>query len=124
MALHRRRARLKLRPELAALVDALLADTAPGDEIDLDRIGESIGARAISQEEIDLLLVTIERRGRRVASPEGAHGEARLKIVLDTARALRAELGRAPSIAEIAERAGISREEVQHALALVRVMQR
>jgi hypothetical protein len=83
-----------------------------------------VGARAISQEEIDLLLHTIEQRGRRIAAPEGAHGESRLKVVLDTARALRTELGRAPTAAEIAERAGIRREEVQHALALVKVMQR
>jgi hypothetical protein len=118
------RSGVSLRPDLAKLVADLLAGTAKGDAIELDAIGEAIGARAISQDEIDAVLSAIEKRGRRVVSPEGGRGEASLKIVLDAARVLRADLGRAPRPDEIAQRAGISREEVQHALALARVIQR
>jgi hypothetical protein len=113
-----------LRPELAAIVDELLRGTAKGDAIELDAIGEAIGARKIAQDEIDAVLSAIERRGRRVVSAEGGRGELHLKSVLDAARALRAELGRPPRTDEIAERAGISRDDVQHALSLARIMQR
>ena len=113
-----------LRPELAAVVDGLLRDTAKGGTITLDAIGDAIGTRAASADEIDVMLSMIEAQGRHVVSPEGGSGESKLKSVLDAARALRAELGRPPRHDEIAARAGISREDVQHALALARIMQR
>lgn len=115
---------MTLRPELTALVEALLEGTASGDRIELDAIGEAIGARAISQAEIDEILTEIERRGRRVTSRRGGDGEAILRRVLELARAMRVELGRPPRADEIASRAGIAREEVLHALSLARIMQR
>jgi 2-hydroxychromene-2-carboxylate isomerase len=114
----------QLRTDLATMVEELLARTPAGGVIDLDTIGEAIGARAISQDEIDAVLATIEQRGRHVATPSGGQGEAILKTVLDAARVLQTELGRPPRADEIATRAGISREEVQHALSLARIMQR
>lgn len=113
-----------LRPELAKLVDDLVAGTRDGDAITLDAVGEAIGARAIGQDEIDAILSAIEHRGRRVVSDEGGRGELHLKSVLAAARTLRSELGRAPRPDEIAERAGITKSEVQHALALARIIQR
>jgi hypothetical protein len=118
------RSGVSLRPELVSLLEELLRNSAEGDAIELDAIGEAIGARAISQDEIDSILSAIEQRGRRVASAEGGRGEADLKTVLAAARELRAELGRPPRPDEIVARAGISREEVQHALALARIIQR
>ena len=106
------------------MVDGLLRDTASGGTITLDAIGDAIGTRAASADEIDVMLSILESRGRRVVSPEGGSGESKLKSVLDAARALRAELGRPPHQDEIAARAGISREDVEHALALARIMQR
>ncbi len=113
-----------LRADLAAVVEGLLAATREGDAIELDAIGEAIGARAISQDEIDTVLEILEARGRRVVTPDGGHGEATLKVVLETARALRVEIGRAPRAEEIAGRAGLTITAVQHALSLARVMQR
>jgi hypothetical protein len=113
-----------MRPDLVALVDKLLEGTAPGDAITLDAIGEAIGARRVGQDEIDEMLSTIEARGRIVTTPAGGQGEARLKRVLEAARALRAELGRAPRAAQIAERAGLTPSEVEHALALAKIIQR
>ncbi len=114
----------RLRPELATVVDDLLRGTARGDVITLDAIGEAIGVRAASADEIDLMMSMLEEQGRQVVSEEGGRGEAKLKSVLDAARVLRAELGRAPRHDEIAARAGMSREDVQHALSLARIMQR
>lgn len=113
-----------LRPELAALVDGLVRGTAEGGSITLDAIGEAIGARAITPPEIDAMLSEIEARGRRVVSAEGGRGERHLKSVLAAARELRVELGRPPRPDELAVRAGLTIAEVQHALALARVMQR
>jgi DNA-directed RNA polymerase sigma subunit (sigma70/sigma32) len=47
-----------------------------------------------------------------------------LKTVVATARALSVELGRRPSVAEIAARSGLTEDDVRHALSLARVMQR
>lgn len=113
-----------LRPDLASVVDELLRTSKKGEAITLDAIGDAIGTRPASADEIDVMLTMLEEGGRHVASKEGGRGEAKLKSVLDAARALRTELGRAPRHDEIAARAGISREDVQHALALARIMQR
>lgn len=117
-------ARFELRSELAAVVDGLVAATDEGASISLDAIGEAIGALAVSQVEIDRILDVLEERGRRVTSSDGGHGERHLHRVLDAARALVAELGRRPNTAEIAERSGLGVEQVRHALALARIMQR
>jgi hypothetical protein len=113
-----------MRPELERIAQSILAATSVGDAVELDAIGEAIGTASISPDEIDALFGVLEAAGRRIASPEGARGIARLARVLDAARALRAELGRAPRADEIARHAGLSAAEVQHALALARVMQR
>lgn len=115
---------MSLRPLLAAIVERLLDGTNAGDAIELDAIGEAIGANAISQDEIDAVLRAIEARGRKVSSPQGGGGETSLKKVLAAARSLRVELGRAPRVAEVAARAGIPDAEVEHALALARIIQR
>lgn len=90
----------------------------------LDEIGEALGVMAVSAEEIDALMAELEAAGRRIEGPDGAQGESRLRLVLATARELRAELGRTPRAEEIAQRASIPIEAVRHALALAKVMQR
>jgi hypothetical protein len=111
-----------VRPELAALVEEILRDA--GKTIELDTIGEAIGARAITAEEIDGILATIEARGHTIRTRAGGSGESTLKTVLTTARALKSELGRTPTSAEIATRSGLALIDVQHALSLARIMQR
>jgi hypothetical protein len=113
-----------LRPDLLTIAEALLARVPAGGEIELDAIGEAIGARVISPPEIDAMITMLEERGRRVSSPAGGEGEATLKVVLATARMLRQELGRPPRTDEIAARASLSRQAVDHALALAKVIQR
>jgi hypothetical protein len=115
---------MALRSDLAGIIESLIASTKEGDAIELDALGEAIGARAISQDEINAMLDMIDARGRHIVTPDGGHGEATLKIVLDAARSLRIEHGRPPRAEEIATRAGISITRVHHALSLARVMQR
>jgi hypothetical protein len=113
-----------LRAELKAIVEALLAASEDAREITLDAIGEAIGTRAITPEEIDAIIRALEAAGRTVSGPAGGDGEARLKAVLTAARELRPELGRAPTVGEIAARSGLGEDQVRHALALAKVMQR
>lgn len=112
-----------MRPELQAIVDTLLEASAATREVTLDALGDAIGTRAITPPEIDAMITALEEAGRKVVGPQGGEGEDRLKKVVATARELGPELGRKPTVAEIAERAGLSVEDVRHALALLKVMQ-
>ena len=115
---------MALRRELRAIADALLAASAASKEVPLDAIGQAIGTRAVTPVEIDALIATLEAAGRRVTGPQGGAGEDRLKAVVAAVRALRPALGRAPTAAEIATKAGVSEDDVRHALTLLKVMQR
>ena len=119
--------RARLRAELEAVVAALLASSERSREVTLDAIGDAIGMRAVSHEEVDAILSALESRGRRVVAGEnetGGGGEDRLRTVVVTARALGAELGRRATIVEIAAKSGLSVGEVRQALFLARVIQR
>jgi hypothetical protein len=113
-----------VRPELKRVLEELLAASAASGEVHLDAVGEAIGARAITTPEIEALLDGLSAAGRTLVSPPGGDGEAHLKAVIAAARALGPALGRRPTAAEIAERAGLPLGAVLHALALVKIMQR
>lgn len=113
-----------MRPELQSILDALLQASTASGEVRLDELGDAIGARAITSPEIDAMITALETAGRKVVGPAGGAGEDRLKAVVATARTLGPELGRKPTVAEIAARAGLTADEVRHALALLKVMQR
>jgi hypothetical protein len=114
----------KIRPELQAIIDVLLLATEESHEVSLDTLGEAIGARAVSYVEIDEMLAVLESAGRRVVGATDLRGEEQLRTVVATAKVLSGELGRRPTINEIAERAGLSVAQVKHALLLTRIMQR
>ena len=122
-----------LRPELSRIVEGLLSQKKSG--VSLDDLGEAIGALAISTDEIDAMVTALEGAGRSVGAEDGvvtrrgkndekAPGEKFLLEVLTAARVLRHGLGRSASPAEIAARSGLTLNDVHHALALARVMQR
>lgn len=113
-----------MKPELRAVLEALLAESEDSSEVSLDALGEALGTHAISTDDVDEIMRALEGAGRKVIGPEGGGGEDRLKMVVTTARALVAELGRKPRIEEIAQRSGLSEDDVRHALALAQVMQR
>ncbi len=111
-----------MRDEVARVLASLFVMSEKTKTISLDEIGEVLGVIAITTDEIDALLAALEARGRRVTAPSGGGGESRLKVVLATARELRAQLSRPPKPAEIAERASLTEQEVRHALALAKVI--
>jgi len=111
-----------LRPAVSALLDAF----APGDDIPLDAIGNAVGGLGIGVDDIELMFDVIEHQGRTIAkgTSEVGAGTKRLNAVLDAGRRLRGKLGRTPTRAEIAAESKLTEDEVQHALALAKVMQR
>ncbi len=115
---------MSLRRELQPIVDALLAGSEGSGEISLDAIGDAIGAKPVSAEDVDAIMTELESSGRHVVGPSKGNGEERLAKVIDAARRLTTELGRRPNVIEIAARSGLTVEEVRHALGLARVMQR
>jgi hypothetical protein len=113
-----------VRDELRRVVDALLAASEDSRQVTLDAVGDAIGTLAVDARDVEAIFDALEAAGRRIGAPSGSHGESRLREVLVAARALRAELGRAPTAEEVAARSGLSLDAVRHALALAKVMQR
>lgn len=111
---------MALRPELRRVVDDLLAR---GRSLTLDEVAEAIGELAISSDEIDELLSAVEARTDVDATPPVGARES-LTRVLASARALKADLGRAPLPEEIAKHAGLSRDSVRLALLYARTLSR
>jgi hypothetical protein len=113
-----------LPPKLAPALARLLVRSERSKKVTLDEVGEAIGVVVVSTEDVDLLFGALEKAGRAVVGPEGQRGVGHLQRVLPAARALAASLGRPPTRAELAERTGLSEDEVKHALALGQVMGR
>ncbi|HLV20090.1 MAG TPA: sigma-70 domain-containing protein [Polyangiaceae bacterium] len=111
-----------LRADLRELLDRLLRSASP--VLGLDHIAEEVGDRAISFEEIDALFAALEAAGKTIGDPTRPPASTHLPLVLTTARALKRELGRTPRSAEIAERAGLTHDQVRLALLFARMLQR
>jgi hypothetical protein len=106
------------------VVHRLLAASELSREVSLDELGDALGTLSASYPEIDAMIALLEAQARHVAAPAGGSGEAHLAQVVSAAKTLSAQLGRRPSVAEIAPLAGLSIEQVKHALVLARIMQR
>jgi hypothetical protein len=106
------------------MLEALLTAIPAGAPLSLDRIGEEIGDKHVTPEEIYWLVDSLEHAGRAVGSAEGGDAMAALRQVLPAARALRAAAGRSPRVDEIVERTGLPRGDVLRALLLAQVMGR
>jgi hypothetical protein len=109
-----------VRQELADVV-ASLADK---EEVSLDELAHAIGARAVSFDDVDAIIHALEASGKRVGSAAGGGGEERLRVLLPAARALREELGRPPTMDELALRTKMHRDRVRLTLLLAQVMGR
>ncbi len=70
--------------------------------VDLNDIAEIIGDKAVSYDEVDLIIATLEERGCSVGGEPTVREMSLLREVLEAARRLATELGRRPSVEEIA----------------------
>jgi hypothetical protein len=113
-----------LRQELSTLVDSLAAASHASHEVTLDTLGDAIGARSVSYDEIDDIIAALEQRGRRVIAESDGRIEDRLRAVVAAGRTLTIELARRPTVPEIADRTHLSSAQVRSALMLARIMQR
>jgi hypothetical protein len=113
-----------LRQELSALVDSLAAASHASNEVTLDTLGDAIGARSVSYNEIDDIIAALEQRGRRVTAESDGRIEDRLRAVVSAGRTLTIELERRPTVPEIADRTHLSSAQVRSALMLARIIQR
>lgn len=102
------------------MADGLLALSRT---LTLDEVAEAIGELAITSDEIDELLSELEAKTSIDSDPPLGARES-LGRVLSSARALKAELGRAPAPDELAKHAGLSRESVRLALLYARTLSR
>jgi len=105
-----------LAPNLQALVDALAA-AHPGG-LTLDELGEELLHQPVTYADIDEIIGALEDLGFDLEGPAPAARPEELARVLTAARALGAEIGRRPTAAEIAERAGLTAVAVRRALRL------
>lgn len=113
-----------LRRDLLEIVDRLVAESPGSESISLDDLGQAIGLKSVSYAEIDAMISALEARDRKVEATTEGRGEEYLRLVVDALRTLSYELGRRPSLNEIALRTRLNHEQVRHALLLARIMQR
>lgn len=112
--------------DVDALVDELLRrhrapadggeNTAATGRVDLDDLEELIGDRAISYEEVELVITRLERAGMRVGDQLSGGEVELIQRVVGAAARLRGALGRPPRVEEIAEQEGIPEYVVRRSL--------
>jgi hypothetical protein len=88
--------------------------------VDLDDIAEVIDARAVSYEEVELIVDRLEAEGLSVGEPLNGEEIATMRCVVVTGHRLTAKLRRRPTIDEVAADSGHSVSSVRRALLQVR----
>lgn len=113
-----------MRPDLRALLDAMLARGRVEGPLAIDELADAIVALGVDAAEVEEWMTRFEDAGGAIAAPTGGGNAERLKVVLAVARDLARSLGRTPTPAEISARAGMDLVHVRWALALGRTMGR
>lgn len=113
---------MTMRREIEEVLQKLLAQ--PGPQLSLDAVGEALGTLAVTVDEVDHLMRTLEQHGRVVDEGATASPSTHLAVTLTSARRLRISLNRPPTPDEIAADAGISVTSVRSALLFARILQR
>lgn len=93
----------RVRVFITEVIEALVARHGTTTRVDLNDIAEIIGDRAVSYEEVDLIIGELETRGCAVGGEPTVREMGLLRLVLRAARDLHAELDRRPTVDEIAE---------------------
>jgi hypothetical protein len=105
-----------LAPNLQVIVDAIRKTHPAG--LTLDELGEELLHKPVTYADIDEIIGALEALGFDLEGPAPPAPPEELVRVLAAARALGGELGRRPTAAEIAERAGLTPIAVRRALRL------
>jgi AraC-like DNA-binding protein len=90
--------------------------------VPIDALGDA--CRLLSNAHVEEVFTLLENAGIAILHEATAPGAEVLKTLLPAARALRSELGRKPTVAELATRAGLSESATMHGLLYVRVLSR
>jgi hypothetical protein len=96
--------------------DELLLRYKAAGRVHLDDIDAVIGTRAVSYDEVEYLITRLEGEGLRVGEPLDERDVGVMRAVLASARALRGELGRPPTVEEVATASGQALHVVRRAL--------
>ena len=107
---------MALSPKVQTIFAALQAAHPEG--LGLDDLAEELIRKPLSYPEIEELIVALEAAGVDLEGPGTPARPEELARVLDSARAFAAEHGRRPTVAELADRAGLSPIVVRRALHL------
>ena len=105
-----------MRPRVLGFVSALLDRHREAGQIDLNDIDEVIGEDAVSDDEVDFIVERLEAEGLSVGEPPEASALEAMRAVVAAARALSADLGRRPTVDEIASAVGRPPHAVRRAL--------
>jgi hypothetical protein len=105
-----------LSPHLQPIFDALRSAHPNG--LTLDELAEELLRKPVSYPDIEELIAALEADGIDLEGPSSPARPEELARVLDSARAFAAEHRRRPTVAELAERAGLSPLVVRRALHL------
>ncbi|HVT06800.1 MAG TPA: hypothetical protein VHO67_05065 [Polyangia bacterium] len=107
---------MALSPHLQPIFDALKAAHPKG--LTLDELAEELIRKPVTYPDIEELIGALEADGIDLEGPGTPARPEELSRVLDSARAFAAEQRRRPSVAELADRAGLSPIVVRRALHL------
>lgn len=112
--------KIRVRPIVESILSELLLQHRGAGRVDLDDIAEVIDARAVTYEEVELIVDRLEAEGLSVGEPLGGLDIAILRCVIVTGHRLTAELRRRPTIRELAAHSGHAESAVRRALLQVR----
>lgn len=94
---------------------------AHGASVPLDALGDA--CILLSNEQVEEVVAMLERAGVTIEH-ETASGASILMKIVPAARALRTELGRKPTVAELAARADVTTSHAMRGLLYIRVLSR
>jgi hypothetical protein len=110
---------VSLSPKLRTIIDELKARYPEG--LSLNQLADELVHRPVSFADVEVIIDGLEDDGVSLDLPDPVARPEDLMRVLATARELAQELGRRPSVEEIATRAALSADDVRRALLLSRM---
>lgn len=105
-----------MRPVVESILVELLGRHKQDGRVQLNDIAEVIGERSLTYDEVEGLVTCLEAEGLEVGEPLDPRDIDVMRAVLGAARRLRIELGRRPTVDQIALASGHPARAVRRAL--------